>query len=65
MSTFSEVLKGIRDAVVMDERVRALSGKVDVMDASLADARERLIRVETVLSLLRPVPPARQLPPGR
>lgn len=54
MSTLSDVLKGIRETVVMDERVRALSEKVDRMDAQCADTRERLIVIETTLSLLRP-----------
>lgn len=64
MSTLGDVLKGIREAVVMDERVRVLSEKVDWMDARLTDARERLVRLETVLSLLRPGNTQRSLPPG-
>jgi hypothetical protein len=54
MSTLGDVLKGIRETIVMDERVRALSERVDRMDAQLADTRERLIVIETMLSLLRP-----------
>lgn len=53
MSTLGDVLKGIRETIVMDERVRALGEKVDRMDAQLADTRERLIAIETMLSLLR------------
>lgn len=63
VSTLGEVLKGIREAVVMDERVRVLSEKVDGMDARLTDARERLVRLETVLSLVRPGNVQRSLPP--
>lgn len=54
MNTLGDVLKGIRETIVMDERVRALSERVDRMDAQLADTRERLIVIETMLSLLRP-----------
>lgn len=64
MSTLGEVLKGIREAVVMDERLRALSQHVDAMDANLADARERIVRLETVIAFVRPVPSGRSLPPA-
>jgi hypothetical protein len=63
MSTLGDVLKGIRDAVVMDERVRALSDKVDAMDARQTDTRERLVRLETMLGMLRPTRFQRGLPP--
>lgn len=62
MSTLGEVLKDIRETIVMDERVRALSESVDRMDAQLADTRERLIVIETMLSLLRPHRGAPRLP---
>ncbi|MGH8189859.1 MAG: hypothetical protein ACREP2_00245 [Rhodanobacteraceae bacterium] len=53
MSTLADVLKGIRETVVMDERVRALGARVDRMDAQAADTRERLIVLETLIGLLR------------
>lgn len=65
MSTPGDVLKGIREAVVMDERVRALSEHVDTLDARLADARERIVRLETVLSMLRQPASSKPLPRNR
>ncbi|MHB1991948.1 hypothetical protein [Metallibacterium scheffleri] len=62
MSTLGDMLKGIRETIVMDERVRALSERVDRMDAQLADTRERLIVIETMLSLLRPQSGTPRLP---
>lgn len=53
MSTPGNVLKGIREAIVVDQHVWALSQRVDRMDAQLADKRERLIVLETMLPLLR------------
>lgn len=54
VNTLTEVLKGIREAVIMDERVRVLSEKTDRMNEQLLDTRERLIRVETVVGMMVP-----------
>lgn len=45
-------MDGIRQAIVMDERVRVLSERVNQIDARLADTRERLIAIETLLNLI-------------
>lgn len=54
VTTLDDALKVVRETIVMNERVRALSDHVDRLDAQRVETRERLIVLETMLSLLRP-----------
>jgi uncharacterized membrane protein len=65
MSTLGDVLKGIREAVVMDERIQQLSEKVSRMDTQLLDARERIVRLETAFSIVYGHSSPHQLPPDK
>lgn len=66
MSAWTDILKGIRDTIALNERVTALAVEVRAMDDRLREQGERLVRVETFCDLVRPAVSARlALPPGR
>lgn len=63
MSTLNDVLKAVRDVVVMNERVTALAQRLDRLEASHSEVNDRVIRIETFLELVRPAITRRVLPP--
>ncbi|WP_297925090.1 hypothetical protein [Metallibacterium sp.] len=64
MTTLGDVLKGIRETIVLSERVEQLTKKVDQMDAHERDLIERLVRLETFVDFVRPAITRRTLPPS-
>ena len=64
MTTLGDVLKGIRETIVLSERVEQLTKKVDQMDARERDLIERLVRLETFVDFVRPAITRRTLPPA-
>lgn len=64
MTTLGEVLKGIRETIVLADRLELLTEKVDQMDARERDMMVRLVRVETFVDFMRPAITRRALPPG-
>ncbi|MEB1776535.1 hypothetical protein VDS39_19950 [Xanthomonas campestris pv. campestris] len=66
MTTLTDVMKALREVIVMNERVTTLAGLVDKLASESVETRERLVRVETVLELAFKAPPDRGplLPPG-
>ncbi len=65
MTTLSDVMKAVRDVVVMNERVTSLASRLERMDASLGEVRERVIRMEAFFEIVRPIITARALPGPR
>lgn len=51
MTTMTDVVKALREVIVMNERVTSLAGAVERLASESAETRERLVRVETVLEL--------------
>ena len=48
MTTLSDVLKGIRDVVVLNDRLAQLTQKVDRLEMGQRDQLERLVRGRVV-----------------
>lgn len=63
MTTLGEVLKGIRETNVLNDRVEQLTKKIDQREARERDHAERLVRVETFFELVRPALAHRGFPP--
>jgi len=63
MSTVGEVLKGLREAILLNDRVERMAKKVDQLDARQSAQLERLVRVEAFIDLVRPAITRRALPP--
>lgn len=61
MSIWTELRDGIRQAVLMQDRLERLSGQVDRTVEHLRDHDRRLTRIETLIELAR----SRQLPGTR
>ena len=65
MTTLSDVLKGIRDVVVLNDRLDQLTQKVDRLEMGQRDQLERLVRVESFVDFVRPAVLRRALPPAK
>lgn len=64
MSTLNDVLRAVRDVVVMNERVTALAQRLDRLEASHSELSDRIIRIETFIEIVRPAITRRALPPS-
>ncbi|HUY01982.1 MAG TPA: hypothetical protein VMV33_01745 [Rhodocyclaceae bacterium] len=62
MTTLGDVLKGIRETIVLNDRVEQLTKKVDQMEVRERDHAERLVRLETFVDFVRPAITRRALP---
>ncbi len=51
MTTMADVVKALREVIVMNGRVTSLAGAVERLASESVETRERLVRVETVLEL--------------
>jgi hypothetical protein len=65
MTAVNDVLRAIREVVVMNERIVALSKQVDEVQAREAELRERVIRLEVFIDIVRPVITRRTLAPPK
>lgn len=54
MTTLNDVLKAVRDVVVMNERVSNLAKQVERLGEEQGRQNERLIRVESFIDLVKP-----------
>lgn len=64
MTTLAEVLKGIRETIVLMERVEQLARKVDEMETRERDLLTRLAKLEAFVDFVRPAIIRRGLPPA-
>lgn len=62
MSVVNEILKAVRDVVIMNERVIALSRQVEKLETNQSELRERIIRIEAFIDVVRPAVTRRVLP---
>jgi hypothetical protein len=65
MTTLSDVLKGIRDVVVLNDRLAQLTQKVDRLEMGQRDMLERVVRVESFVDFVRPAIMRRALTSGK
>lgn len=65
MTTLSDVLKGIRDVVVLNDRLAQLTQKVDRLEMGQREQLERLVRVEAFVDFVRPAIVRRALPQAK
>ena len=65
MTTLSDVLKGIRDVVVLNDRLAQLAQKVDRLEMGQRDQLERIVRVESFVDFVRPAILRRALPQAK
>lgn len=61
MTTLSDVLKAVREVIVINERVTTLTTRVDRMDESHADLRDRVTRMEVFFDIIKPMVQRRAL----
>lgn len=54
MSGTNDVLKAVKNAVVLNERVTRLAKQVECLADAVAEQDKRLIRVEAFIDLVRP-----------
>jgi hypothetical protein len=54
MSLYSDVLATVKSAILIDEHLQRLSGKVDRMADELREMSTRLTRIETIIEIARP-----------
>ena len=53
MSLLADTLAGVRRIMLLDADVQQLKSRADTADDRLADLRDRMIRVETIIELAR------------
>lgn len=55
MTTLGDVLSAVREVIVMNERVTALTGRLDKLDQSHGELRDRVTRMEAFFDVIRPM----------
>jgi len=65
MTTLSDVLKGIREVIVLNDRLAQLAQKVDRLDMGQREMLERVVRVESFVDFVRPAITRRALTLGK
>lgn len=54
MSTLQDVLKAVRDVVVMNERVADLAKQVERLADQQSDLDKRVVRIEAFIDIVKP-----------
>ena len=54
MSLYGDAITALRSIVLIDERVQALTGKVDRLADEVRRSADRLTRLETIVEVARP-----------
>ncbi len=55
MSGLSDVLAAVREVIVMNERVTALTQRVDKLEIGYEQLRDRVTRMEVFSDVVRPI----------
>ena len=53
MSLYGDAIAAIRSVILIDERVQSVAAKVDRLADDVRDMRERLVRIETIVEVMR------------
>ena len=53
MSLYGDAIAAIKAVIVIDERVQSVSKKLDKLADEVRDIKDRLIRLETVVEIVR------------
>jgi hypothetical protein len=53
MSLYGEAVAAIKSVILIDECVQAVAGKLDRLADEVRDMRDRLIRLETMIEIIR------------
>lgn len=64
MSTLNDILKAVGEVVVMNERVSVLGSHVERLESDDGDLRDRVIRLDAFIDMVRPAVTRRLLPPS-
>lgn len=62
MTTLSDVLKAVREVIVVNERVATLTSRVDRIDQSHTALRDRVTRLEVFFDIIKPIVQKNALP---
>jgi hypothetical protein len=54
MSLYGEAIAAIRSVILIDERVQSVAQKLDRLADEVRTMKDRLIRLETMIEILRP-----------
>ena len=65
MGVGKDVLDALKGVLLMNDKVERLTQAVERMEREQGNVRERLVRVETILDILRQAAAKRALPPPR
>ena len=65
MTTLSDVLKGIREVVALNNSLAQLAQKVDRLELGQREMLERVVRVESFVDFVRPAITRRALPQAK
>lgn len=65
MATLTDVLKGIREVIMLNDGIAQLSQKVDRLEMGQREMLERVVRIETFVDFVRPAITRRAIPPAR
>jgi hypothetical protein len=63
VTALGDVLQGLRETIVLNERLELLAKQVDQVEARQRDLTERMIRMETFVDLVQPAV-TRRVPPA-
>jgi uncharacterized protein YhaN len=64
MSTLQDVLKAVRDVVVMNERVTDLAKQVERLAEQQSELDKRVVRIEAFIDIVKPAVTRRLTGPG-
>lgn len=64
MSTVSDVLKTLRQVVLMNDKIERLERLSEKQEEITLDLRDRLIRIEAIIEFAQGVAQGRRMPPG-
>jgi hypothetical protein len=53
MSLYGEAIAAIKSVILIDERVQSVAKKLDKLANEVRDMKDRLIRLETVIEIVR------------
>lgn len=65
MSSLGDVMTGLKEVIVLVDKLSAVERRLDGLEQKLGETSERLVRVEVVMDFLKPAITRRLNGPGR